>query len=391
MIKITRNISYAVIILFTVVSVTQCSSSKNAQGSNEIIDSSKGLKDYYKDYFVVGVAVSPQGLRRADESNLILQQFGSMTPENAMKMGPIHPQEHQFAWRDADSIAAFAKKNNLKLRGHTLCWHNQTPRWLFIDSSSNPPKTVSKELLLKRLKDHITAVVTRYKGTIYAWDVVNEVISDSAGQYFRNSPWYEICGEEFVEKAFEYAHAADPDALLFYNDYNEIDAAKREKIYRLVKGLKDKGVPIHGVGLQGHWAISEPTESQLDSTLGRFAALGVKVQITELDVSVYPKEHSRRARLPKDSATAYTPELEKKQTEQYEMIFRLFRKYRNVLTSVTFWNVSDRSTWLDNFPVQGRKDHPLLFDRNYKPKKAFWEVVKFDPVSSSRPKDKRAF
>ena len=138
----------------------------------------KGLKDYYKDYFIVGAAVSPQGLKRPEESQLIIQHFGSMTPENAMKMGPIHPRENEYYWKDADSIAAFARQHHLKLRGHTLCWHNQTPRWLFIDSSKNPVDTVSKEVLLKRLKDHITTVVSRYKGKIYAWDVVNEAISD---------------------------------------------------------------------------------------------------------------------------------------------------------------------------------------------------------------------
>lgn len=356
-----------------------CSGSKNAGGATHSsrIDSSKGLKDYYKNYFAVGVAVSPQGLRREDESKLILQQFASMTPENAMKMGPIHPRENQYFWRDADSIVAFAQRNHLKVRGHNLCWHNQAPRWMFTDSSSGTPQTVSKEVLLQRLKDHITTVVSRYKGSIYAWDVVNEAISDNPAEYLRNSQWYQICGEEFIAKAFEYAHAADPDAILFYNDYNEINIQKRDKIYKLVKSLKDAGVPISGVGLQAHWSIYEPTEQRLDSTIAMFAKLGVQVQITELDLSVYPKEHSRRERRPEDANASYTPELEQKQMEQYKMIFRLFRKYKGVLTGVTFWNVSDRSTWLDNFPVPGRKDYPLLFDKDMKPKKAFWEVVKF--------------
>lgn len=333
----------------------------------------KGLKDYYKDYFPIGVAVSPAALK-TDEAQLILQQFNSMTPENAMKMGPIHPQENTYNWRDADSIAAFAKRNNLKLRGHTLCWHNQSPRWFFTDSSGKP---VSKEVLLQRLKEHITTVVQRYKGTIYAWDVVNEVISDKAGEYFRPSEFYNITGEEFVAKAFEYAHAADPDALLFYNDYNEISATKREKIYKMVKGLIDAGVPIHGIGLQGHWAVNEPSEGQLDSTLARFAQLGLKIQITELDISIYPKEHDARERKKEDNNEAFTAEREKQQLEKYAMCFRLFRKYKNVITGVTFWNISDRHSWLDNFPVRNRKDYPLLFDKELKPKKAFWEVVKF--------------
>jgi len=333
----------------------------------------KGLKDYYKDHFQVGVAVSPRALK-TDEAGLILQQFNSMTAENAMKMGPVHPKENEYNWKGADSIAAFAKRNNMKLRGHTLLWHNQTPDWLFKDSEGN---TVTKEVLLQRLKDHITTVVKRYKGTIYAWDVVNEAISDKPGEYFRPSPWYNICGEDFVAKAFQYAHEADPDALLFYNDYNEITPVKREKIIRLVKSLKAAGIPIHGVGLQGHWAVNEPSREQLDKTLQDFSELGLNIQVTELDISVYPKEHNARDRKPEDYNTEFTKEKEAKQLEVYKMCFELFGKYKNSISSVTFWNISDRDSWLDNFPVRGRKDYPLLFDKDLKPKKAFWEVVKF--------------
>ena len=331
----------------------------------------KGLKDYYKDYFPIGVAVSPQALK-AEEAGLILQQFNSVTPENSMKMGPIHPTEKEYNWKDADSIVAFALRNHLRIRGHNLCWHNQYPRWFFTDSNG---KDVSKEVLLRRLKEHITAVVSRYKGRIYAWDVVNEVISDKPEEYFRRSKFYDICGEEFVAKAFEYAHAADPDAILFYNDYNEISAIKREKICRLVKQLKDAGVPIGGLGLQGHWAVNEPTRGQLDSTLQQMSQLGVALQITELDVSVYPKEHVARERRAEDSDTAFSAEKRKKQEEVYQMCFELFRKYRKVITGVTFWNISDRRSWLDDFPVRGRKDYPLLFDRDLQPKSAFWKVV----------------
>ena len=238
---------------------------------------------------------------KGDEAELILQQFNSLTPENSMKMGPIHPEENRYHWKDADSIVAFAQRNGLKVRGHNLCWHNQTPQWMFKDSAG---KTVTKEVLLQRLKEHITTVVSRYKGKIYAWDVVNEAISDKPGEYLRPSLWHQICGEEYIAKAFEYAHEADPDAVLFYNDYNEINAAKREKIYKLVKGLKDAGVPIGGVGLQGHWAINEPSKEQLDSTLKKFADLGLKMQVTELDISVYPKEHNARERRPEDADTA---------------------------------------------------------------------------------------
>jgi len=370
-IKLTAMISY----LFILFAFMQSSERRELQTNSVSInsDDAKGLKDYYEKYFPIGVAVGPNNLK-TDEAALILQQFNSLTPENAMKMGPIHPEENRYYWKDADSIVAFAQQHGLKVRGHNLCWHNQTPRWLFVDSTG---KTVSKEVLLQRLKEHITTVVNRYKGKIYAWDVVNEAISDKPDEYLRNSEWLQICGEDYIAKAFEYAHEADPNAILFYNDYNEINAGKRKKIYSLVKSLTDAGVPIGGVGLQGHWAVNEPSKEQLDSTIKKFADLGLKIQITELDISVYPKEHTARERKPEDADTAFTAEKENRQLEEYKMCFNLFRKYKDVITGVTFWNVSDRHSWLDNFPVRGRKDYPLLFDKNLQPKKAYWEVVKF--------------
>jgi endo-1,4-beta-xylanase len=163
---------------------------------------------------------------------------------------------------------------------------------------------------------------------------------------------------------------------LFYNDYNEINPDKREKIYRLVKGLKDAGVPIHGVGLQGHWAINEPSEQELINTIEKFATLDLKVQVTELDISVYPKEHNARERKLEDSNNAFTPDKEQQQIEMYKRCFSIFKKYKNVISGITFWNISDRSSWLNNFPVKGRKDYPLLFDKDLKPKKAYLEIVK---------------
>ncbi|HVZ25980.1 MAG TPA: endo-1,4-beta-xylanase, partial [Sediminibacterium sp.] len=318
-----------------------------------------------------GVAVSPYSLKSAD-APLILQNFNSITPENAMKMGPIHPAADRYNWRDADSIVDFAVRNHIKIRGHNLCWHNQVPSWMFTDAKGD---TVSKEVLLQRLRDHIHTVVSRYKGRIYAWDVVNEAVSDKPDEYLRNSPWLRICGEEFIAKAFIYAHEADPKALLFYNDYNEINPVKRAKIIRLIKSLQAAGVPIQGVGLQSHWAINEPRAGQLDSTLHDFSQLGLQMQITEMDISVYPKEHNARQRKAGDEQIAFTPEKEQAQMEQYKTCFQLFEKYREQISSVTFWNVSDRSSWLDNFPVRGRKDYPLLFDQQLKPKKAYWAIV----------------
>ena len=333
----------------------------------------KGLKDHFKDYFSIGASVSPQALKR-EEATLILKEFNSITAENAMKMGPIHPFEKVYNWAGGDSIVAFAKRNGMKMRGHTLCWHNQSPRWFFTDSTTG--QQVTKEVLLQRLKDHITAVVSRYKGDIYAWDVVNEAISDKKDEYYKPTPFYQIAGEEFIAKAFQWAHEADPNALLFYNDYNEIDPVKREKIIRMIKDLKAKGVPVHGIGLQGHWALNEPSKDQLDKTLKDFSELGMPLHITELDISVYPKEHNARERKAEDYDTVFTAEKEQKQIEVYKTCFEMFRKYKKHITSVTFWNISDKSSWLDNFPVRGRKDYPLLFDTQLKPKKAYWEVIK---------------
>jgi endo-1,4-beta-xylanase len=333
----------------------------------------KGLKDYYKDYFPIGVAVNPRMVQPGLDAELIKAQFNSLTPENAMKMGPIHPEENRYNWTDADAIADFARQNNSKLRGHTLCWHNQTPAWFFIDSTG---KTVSRDVLLARLKRHITDVMTRYKGTVYAWDVVNEAVPDTSTAIYRKTKFLEIIGEDYIEKAFQYAHEADPKAQLFYNDYNTENPSKRERIFQLLKKLTAKGVPIDGVGLQAHWSIYEPTRQELEESITKFASLGLKVQFTEVDVSVYPKEHERRARRPTDKSE-FTPAMNDRQAAQYKMLFEVFRKHRNTVTGVTFWNLTDRYSWLDNFPVPGRKDYPLLFDQNGVPKKAYESVVRF--------------
>lgn len=351
----------------------QCSNKLTVSdtNANSTAAAQKGLKDYYKDFFTVGVAVSPRALQ-TDEAGLIASQFNSITAENAMKMGPIHPRENEYFWRDADSIVAFANRHNMKVRGHTLVWHAQTPTWLFTDAKGD---TVSKEVLLQRMKDHITTVVNRYKGSIYAWDVVNEAIDDNNANYLRNSAFVRIIGEEFIAKAFEYAHAADPKAILFYNDYNTEIPGKRDRIYRLVKSLKDAGVPIHGVGLQGHWSVNNPSREELEKSITMFSSLGLQVQVTELDVSVYAgRQGGQLTQGRRDTTATFTPEMEQQQREKYKMIFDVFRQHKSNLTGITFWNVSDRYSWLDR---RGRKNFPLLFDKDLQPKKAYWDVVNF--------------
>ncbi len=369
---ISNYIRFFVTLFIGLTIIFSCSSTQKAH--TFAVDSNKGLKDYYQSYFPIGVAVSPHALN-SDESSLIKLNFNSLTPENDMKMEAIHPKEFVYNWKPADAIVAFAQQNNMKVRGHTLVWHNQTPDWIFKDTKTG--KQVTKEVLFQRIKEHITQVVSHFKGSVYAWDVVNEVISDDPKEFYRNSKYLEICGEEFIFKAFQWAHETDPNAVLFYNDYNEIDPRKRAKIITLIKKLKAAGVPINAVGLQSHWAVDQPTKEQLENTLNDFSKLGLKLQITELDISVYPKEHQAREERAEDLDTIFSAAIEEKQVEQYRMCFGLFRKYKELITGVTFWNVSDRESWLDNFPVKNRKDYPLLFDKNLAPKKAYWEVAKF--------------
>jgi endo-1,4-beta-xylanase len=333
----------------------------------------KGLKEYYANYFPIGVSVNPKQFDDTFEARLIKSNFNSITAENVMKMGLIHPKEDTYNWGPADKVIAFAKKNHMKVRGHTLCWHNQVPDWLFVDSFG---KEVSKEVLLARMKKHITDVVTRYKGKIYAWDVVNEAVPDTTNNIYRESKFYRIIGSDYIEKAFEYAHQADPQALLFYNDYDTEKALKRDKIIALLKGLIKKGVPVHGIGLQGHWSVYEPTREALETSIKAFSDLGLKVQITELDVSVHVR-FNEPIKEKFQGVSLFTPELEQQQMDQYKMIFEVFRKYKSMISGVTFWNLSDKNTWLDRFPVAGRKDFPLLFDTNLQPKKAFRVVTEF--------------
>ena len=268
------------------------------------------------------------------------------------------------------------------MRGHTLCWHSQAPAWMFKNEKGD---TVTKEVLLQRLKDHITTVVNRYKDHIYGWDVVNEVIDDRDSVFYRNSAWYKICGEDFIFKAFEYAHAADPKAILFYNDYNTENPKKREKIYQMVKKMKDSGIPIHAMGLQGHWSINNPPQEELEKSIQMFSSLGLQVQVTELDVSVYTGRQGGQLiqGQQRDTSSKFTPEMEQLQRDKYKMMFEVFRKYRDKITGVTFWNLSDRSSWLDG---RGRKNYPLLFDTNRQPKKAYYDVVNFTPEKKSATK-----
>lgn len=324
------------------------------------------LGQVYKEYFPIGAAVNSRTL--LTHRDLIKKHFGSVTAENEMKFDHIQPFEGVYTFDRADEIVDFARENDLMVRGHTLVWHNQAPAWVFKGDNGEP---VSRAVLLHRMKEHIHAVVGRYKGAVYAWDVVNEAVSDREGFLRADSPWYKILGEDYIAKAFEYAHEADPEAKLFYNDYNAVNPDKRDKIYKLLKSLLDRGVPVHGIGIQAHWDIYGPSLADIEAAIKKYASLGLEVQITELDVSLF-------AWGDKSSFTEPPQEFLEKQARRYRELFELFRKHSDVITGVTFWGIADDSTWKDDFPVKGRNDWPLLFDDNHQPKKCFWEIVNFD-------------
>lgn len=334
------------------------------------------LKELYKDAFQIGAAVSPKTI--VTQGSLLAYHFNSLTAENVMKFESLHPQEDVYSFEDADVIAAFAKEQGMALRGHTLVWHNQTPDWLFEDGRGG---LVPRDVLFARLQEHIQTVVGRYKDVIYSWDVVNEVISDDAGDenaFLRPSKWLDIAGEDFIAKAFEFAHEADTQALLFYNDYNESHPHKRERIYRLVRSLLDQGVPIHGVGLQAHWNLYDPSLDDIRAAIERYAQLGLQLQLTELDVSVFRFEDRRT-----DLAHP-TQEMLKLQAIRYESIFRVLHEYREHISAVTFWGAADDYTWLDDFPVRGRKNWPFLFDETQRPKEAYQRVAQIADPSISK-------
>ncbi|TYP76827.1 endo-1,4-beta-xylanase [Paenibacillus methanolicus] len=333
-----------------------------ADAGNMIANES--LAEAFKDDFLIGAAVNSRTI--VSQRDLLLQHYNSLTAENEMKFESLHPAEETYTFEAADEIAAFARQNGKQLRGHTLVWHNQTPDWVFDDGHGG---SADRNTVLARMKAHIDTVVGRYKGTVYCWDVVNEAVTDSGEEWLRPSKWLHTVGEDFIAQAFRFAHEADPDAQLFYNDYNECNPGKREKIYRLVKSLQEQGAPIHGIGLQGHWNLIDPSLDEIRAAIERYASLGVKLQITEMDVSMFAFDDQRT------DLTAPTDEMLRLQEQRYGQFFRLFRDYKDVLTGVTFWGAADDYTWLDYFPVRGRKNWPLLFDTNQQPKGAYREVV----------------
>jgi endo-1,4-beta-xylanase len=350
------------------------------------------LKDAYKPYFKIGVAMNERQFDDRDpvDAAIIAAQFSTISPENALKWQSIHPQPEVFNFTPADRYVAFGEKNRMFIVGHCLVWHSQVPKWVFEDAEGKP---LTREALLARMHEHIRTVVGRYKGRIGGWDVVNEAINDDGTM--RQSAWYRILGEDFIEKAFQYAHEADPGAELYYNDYSLENDAKRKGAIALIRKLKADGIPITGVGLQGHVKIDSPSVEKEAQTIEEFAALGIRVNISELDVDVLPR--TTRSDSADVSMTAagsaqanpYTAGLPQEQQQalarRYAELFGVFLQHHESMGRVTLWGLSDAGSWLNNFPTRGRTNYPLLFDRERKPKPAFQSVLDEAIRYHSRP------
>ncbi len=343
-----------------------------------------GLMSAYEDAFLVGAAINRNQVAGGEPKalNLAREHFNSVTPENDLKWEKVHPEPGQFNFGPGDRLVALAEANDWALIGHTLVWHQQTPDWVFQDEDGN---LASAELLRERLKDHILTVAGRYRGKIHGWDVANEIFNDDGS--WRESLWYTILGEEYLYLAFEYAQKADPSAELYYNDYNLWKASKREAVINLVQALRKRGLRIDAVGFQGHYGLDYPDLKDLEGSLKAMKMAKIPTMVTELDISLlpFPNADQRGADISLNFELqahlnpypdGLPPEMEKQLTKRYVSLFKLFNKYQDNMTRVTFWGITDNTTWRNNWPVHGRTDYPLLFDRNYQAKPAVEEVLK---------------
>ena len=341
------------------------------------------LKDAFNDSFLIGTALGNAQLMQPKPltSQLVQQQFNAVTPENDMKWERIHPSPNTFDFAAADNLVAVAEQNNMYITGHTLLWHSQVPDWVFEDEMG---REVSRDVLLSRLKHHIDTIVGRYKGRIQSWDVVNEALNEDGTM--RESKWYKILGPEMLEKAFEYAHAADPDAQLYYNDYNLFKPEKRAGAVRIIKQLQAKGLRIDGIGMQGHYAFGYPDLNEVENSIVAYAATGVKVMFTELDVSVlpFPEEAEAGADVNQNFAlqeklnpfiNGISAEADATLSRTYVDLFSIFLRHKKDISRVTFWGTDDAMTWRNDWPMKGRSDYPLLFDRQSQPKAAYFKVL----------------
>jgi endo-1,4-beta-xylanase len=349
------------------------------------------LKDAFKGDFVVGAAMNAAQITGKDLRGvaLIESQFNSISPENALKWEVIHPQPNKYDFELADKYVDFGQAHHMFTVGHCLVWHSQVPAWVFHDDKGN---LLERDALLARMRDHIHTVVGRYKGKVQSWDVVNEALNEDGT--LRQSLWLKIIGEDYIQKAFEYAHEADPQAQLTYNDYNLENEAKRNGAVALIRKLKSEGVSISSVGIQDHDSLAWPTAELEDSAISAFSALGLKVAITELDINVLPSAGPQPTadvslKIQQDPAlnpyvNGLPDSVQQELAKHYADLFRVYLRHRDAVMRVTFWGVTDGDSWLNDWPVKGRTSYPLLFDRNGAAKPAFDAVI--GAVSGDSPR-----
>ena len=326
---------------------------------------------------LIGCAVATVDLRDKKLAGLIAEQFDCITPEYEFMPEKMVDTGWKFTFEQGDAVVAFAEKHTMPVFGHMLVWNFVTRKWLFEDQDGKP---LPREKALGNLEKYISGVVSHYKGRIKAWDVVNEAISDQGNEYLKDTPALRAIGVDYIEKAFEFAHAADPGAELYYNDYNIEQEPKLRKTLRLVQSLQAKGIHIDAVGIQGHWLINWPPTEMIEKAIEALATTGVKVMITELDVDPLPRDTSgANMAVTEKGVNPYPDGLP---TEMQE---KLARRYGEIVTAIVrhpavtmmgFWGTHDGRSWLNDFPVKGRTNYPLLFDRQYRPKPAFDAVIK---------------
>lgn len=347
------------------------------------------LKDVAPKGLRIGAAINRNQSDGRDEKALaiVTRQFTTVSPENLLKWERVHPEPDRYDFEPADRYVDFGTKHGMFVVGHVLLWHQQTPAWVFAGEGG---RKLDRETALARLKAHIDAVVGRYHGRIGGWDVVNEALEED-GQ-LRKTPWLEAIGEDYIAKAFEYAHAADPGAELYYNDYNLWKPAKRDAAVRLVQGLRAKGLRVEGIGEQAHWGIDDPPLDAIDACLAAIRVSGTTPLITELDMDVLPRDPdmwgadlSKKAKI-KTATNIYPdglpPEMQEKLARRYADVFALFLKHG--VGRVTFWGVTDATSWLHDFPIPGRVNYPLLWDRDGREKPAFAAVAQVLRKGSGR-------
>ena len=332
------------------------------------------LKSAFGKWFDVGTAIPGPELTPAEQT-LLLKNFTNVTPEGCMKPPPTEPQEGKFTFGAADAFVAFAQTHGLKVNGHTLVWHHQCPGWYFVDGD----KPAGQELVLQRMRDHITTEVSRYRGKVFSWDVVNEALDDGK-EYLRRDQWLASAGPGYLAEAYKAAQKADPAAELYYNDYGIESPRKRANALRLIHELKAAGARLDGIGIQGHWQLDKIPYQDIEDSIIAFHHEGLKVMITELDVDMVPRAKGGADASDKDHAVddpyaqGIPAEKLARQAEQYARLFALFRKHADQIARVTFWGLDDGRSWLNSWPRK-RTNYPLLWDRNLEPKPAFAAVI----------------